>query len=156
MWTRYVKGWVSMTSTAQLQTELEKYARMAYPINVVADEDGGYVVVYPDLPGCITQVETLEEIPAMAREILELWVESELELGHSIPPPSYPEEYSGKFNLRLPRSLHRRLAESAEREGVSLNQYVVSLLEAGDAVARIEERLDGLEAALIRKARRAG
>ena len=135
---------------------LAEHLATLYSFNIVADEDGGYVVKYPDLPGCITQVDTLEEVPAMAREIFELWVESELEVGHSIPPPTYPEEYSGKFNLRLPKSLHRRLAKGAEREGVSLNQYVVSLLEAGDAVSRIEERLDGLEAALIRKERRAG
>lgn len=144
-----------MTSSAHVQEELQKYLSMDYPINIVADQDGGYVVLYPDLPGCITQVETLEEVPAMAREIFELWVESELEVGHDIPPPSYPEEYSGRFNLRLPRSLHRRLAESAEREGVSLNQYVVSVLESGDALRRIEARLDGLEAALIRQERRA-
>lgn len=145
-----------MTSAAKVQAELKKYMAMDYPINLVADEEGGYVVIYPDLPGCITQVETLEEVPAMAREVLELWVESELEVGHSIPPPSYPEEYSGKFNLRLPKSLHRRLAESAEREGVSLNQYVVSLLESGDALHRLEERLDGIEAALTRSVRKAG
>ena len=145
-----------MTSPAQVRSELEKYLAMAYPINIVADEDGGYVVSYPDLPGCITQVDTLDEMPSMAREIFELWVESELEVGHDIPPPTYPEEYSGKFNLRLPKSLHRRLAESAERDGVSLNQYVVSLLEAGDAVSRIERRLDGLEKPLLRKERRAG
>lgn len=145
-----------MTSAAKVQAELKKYMAMDYPINLVADEEGGYVVIYPDLPGCITQVETLEEVPAMAREVFELWVESELEVGHSIPPPSYPEEYSGKFNLRLPKSLHRRLAESAEREGVSLNQYVVSLLESGDALHRLEERLDGIEAALTRSVRKAG
>lgn len=145
-----------MTSAAKVQAELKKYMAMDYPINLVADEEGGYVVIYPDLPGCITQVETLEEVPAMAREVLELWVESELEVGHSIPPPSYPEEYSGKFNLRLPKSLHRRLAESAEREGVSLNQYVVSLLESGDALHRLEERLNGIEAALTRSVRKAG
>lgn len=145
-----------MTSAAKVQAELKKYMAMDYPINLVADEEGGYVVIYPDLPGCITQVETLEEVPAMAREVFELWVESELEVGHNIPPPSYPEEYSGKFNLRLPKSLHRRLAESAEREGVSLNQYVVSLLESGDALHRLEERLDGIEAALTRSVRKAG
>jgi hypothetical protein len=62
-----------------------------------------------------------------------------------IPEPSYPEEYSGKFNLRIPRSLHRQLAESAERDGVSLNQYVAALLARGDAQAQVERRLDELK-----------
>lgn len=56
--------------------------------------------------------------------------------------PSHPEEYSGTFNLRLPRSLHRWFAESAERDGISLNQHVVSLRAEGtDALARVERRL---------------
>ena len=115
---------------------------LEYPFNVVADPDGGYVIVFPDLPGCMTQVETLDEIGPMADEIRRLWIETEFERGNDIPPPSYPEEYSGKFVARLPRSLHRSLAESAKQEGVSLNQYVVTLLARGDAQARIERRLD--------------
>lgn len=38
------------------------------------------------------------------------------------------EEYSGKFLVRLPKSLHRQLAEEAEREGVSLNQWITAIL----------------------------
>ena len=45
-------------------------------------------------------------------------------MGQAIPEPAPKEEYSGKFVVRLPRSLHRQLVESAEREGVSLNQLV--------------------------------
>jgi len=115
-----------------------------YTLNVIADPDGGYVIEYPDLPGCITQVETLEDVPAAANEIRELWIETQYEEGAEIPPPSYPEEYSGRFNLRIPRSLHRRLAESAAREGVSLNQYVMTLLDRNDALARVEQRIASL------------
>lgn len=110
---------------------LEYYIGLQYPFNVHADPDGGYVVVFPDLPGCMTQAEDLEELAPMAEDARTGWIETEYELGHDIPLPSHPEGYSGKFNLRLPRWLHRALAESAEREGVSLNQYVVSLLSRG-------------------------
>lgn len=117
---------------------------MEYPFNVIADPDGGYVVVFPDLPGCMTQVERLDEIGPMVEEVRRLWIETAYDQGLMIPLPSYPEEYSGKFNLRLPRSLHRALAQAADREGVSLNQYVVSLLARGDAQARLEARLTEL------------
>lgn len=127
---------------------LQEYLDLQYPFNVVADPDGGYVVIFPDLPGCMTQVERLDEIPAMAEDARRLWIETEYERGHEIPLPSYPEEYSGKFNLRLPRWLHRTLAEEAERQGVSLNQYVVTLLARGDAQARLERRLEEIEVAL--------
>ena len=121
---------------------LDQYLALEYPFNVVADPDGGYVILFPDLPGCMTQVEGLDDVGPMADEIRTLWIETEYERGAQIPLPSYPEEYSGKFVLRVPRSLHRDLAESAKREGVSLNQYVAVLMARRDAQARIERRLD--------------
>jgi predicted HicB family RNase H-like nuclease len=81
----------------------------------------------------MTQVEDASEIGQAAEEVRRLWITTEHEDGSEIPLPSYPEEYSGKFNLRIPKSLHRRLAEAAEREGVSLNQCVVSLLSGASA-----------------------
>ena len=123
---------------------LADYLAMEYSLRVIADPDGGYVIEFPDLPGCMTQIEHLDEVGSMATEIRELWIETEYELGHDIPLPTYPEEYSGKFNLRLPRSLHRQLAEAAEADGVSLNQYVVMLLTRGvtaDVLSRASLRL---------------
>jgi antitoxin HicB len=127
---------------------LEEYLELNYPFRVDADPDGGYVITFPDLPGCMTQVEDVGEIGAAAEEVRRLWIMTEYEDAAEIPLPSYPEEYSGKFNLRLPKSLHRRLAALAEREAVSLNQLAVSLLAAGDAVSRagIQEQKADLSA----------
>ncbi len=118
---------------------------MQYPFNAIADEESGYVILFPDLPGCMTQVEEIAEIPAMAESVRRLWIGAEYDRGTEIPLPSYPEEYSGRFNLRIPKSLHRQLSESAECDGVSLNQYVTALLAAGDARTRID-RQPGLSA----------
>jgi predicted RNase H-like HicB family nuclease len=123
---------------------LDDYLALPYPFTVLPDEAGGYFIEFPDLPGCMTQVDRAEEIGPMADEIRALWLETTFEQGLDIPPPSYPAEYSGRFVLRLPRSLHRTLAEAAAREGVSLNQYAVVLLARNDAVARIERRVDDL------------
>jgi hypothetical protein len=60
----------------------------------------------------------------MIREAMQLWLEVALEEGIPIPEPRPEEDYSGKFVVRVPRSLHRELVEHAEREGVSLNQYI--------------------------------
>lgn len=134
---------------------LADYLALEYPFHVLADPEGGYVVIHPDLPGCMTQFDDLAQLPAMVTEARELWIESEYERGNDIPEPSYPESYSGKFVARLPRSLHRTLAEQAERDGVSLNQHVVALLSAGtatnDLAARLDDlgaRIDGLSARL--------
>lgn len=125
--------------------QLSEYLAVEYPFHVIADPDGGYVILYPDLLGCTMQVEYLDEIGPMAEEIRHLWIKAQYEQGEAIPPPAYPEEYSGKVVLRIPRSLHRSLAESAEGDGVSLNQYVATLLAQRDVQRRVERRLDGLE-----------
>src|SRR3954464_7337888 len=119
--------------TATSRKSLDEYLPLQYPLQVIADPDGGYVVLFPDLPGCMTQVETLAEVPAMADDARKLWISSAYDQGLDIPLPSYPEEYSGRFNLRIPRSLHRTLAEEAQADGMSLNQYVATLLARRDA-----------------------
>jgi predicted RNase H-like HicB family nuclease len=110
---------------------LNWHLNQPYPYTVVPDPEGGYVIFFPDLPGCMMQVETAEEIAPMADEIRALWIETEFERGHEIPLPSGSTDYSGKFLVRVPRSLHRTLAESAERDGVSMNAYVTMLLARG-------------------------
>lgn len=130
---------------------LDEYLALQYPFQVIADPDGGYVMVFPDLPGCMTQAETMDQIPVMAEDARHAWISVAYEDGDDIPLPSYPEEYSGKFNVRLPKSLHRRLAEGAERQGVSLNQYVLELLARGDAQVSAERALAALEGRLVQK-----
>ena len=133
-----------MRTRTDKREALSHYLSLQYPINVVADPDGGYVALFPDLPGCMTQAESLGELATMAEEARDLWIETEYERGNEIPSPSYPEDYSGKFNLRIPKSLHRSLAEAAERDGVSLNQYVLMLLSRGDAQYRLERQIKEL------------
>ncbi|MFB2938825.1 type II toxin-antitoxin system HicB family antitoxin [Aerosakkonemataceae cyanobacterium BLCC-F154] len=107
---------------------LEYYLNLQYPVTLYPDPEGGYVAQIKDLPGCLTQGETLDETIANINEARELWIETAYESGDDIPLPSSEESYNGKLLLRMPKSLHRRLAEEAERENVSLNQYIVFLL----------------------------
>jgi predicted RNase H-like HicB family nuclease len=126
---------------------LSYYLGLEYPYTVMPDE-GSYFIKFHDLPGCMTQVEDPAEIAAMAEEIRTLWIEGEYEDGHDIPEPTYVSSYSGKFVVRLPRHLHRDLAESAEREGVSLNTYVTSLLAERNMTAQMDSRLARIERSL--------
>ena len=73
----------------------------------------------------------------MAEDARTGWIETEYEEGRNIPEPSF-QEYSGKFNVRIPKSLHRALADAAAQDGVSLNQYVVMLLSSGNAQVQLE------------------
>ena len=113
---------------------LEHYMALPYRVEVYPEEDGsGYTAIIPDLPGCMTCADTLAELWAMIEEAKQLWLEVALEDGDHIPEPRPVEvhEYSGKFVTRIPRSLHRQLAQRAKAEGTSLNQLVLSLLAEG-------------------------
>ncbi len=107
---------------------VEYYLNLRYPITITPDETGGYVAEIEDLPGCFTQGDTIEEVYANIEEARRLWIDVAYEDGQDIPEPRAEQEYSGKFNVRVPRSLHRKLDQIAKREGVSLNQYLVSTL----------------------------
>jgi len=103
---------------------------MALPYNIVFrrvnDESGAYYfATVQELDGCMSDGETLEEAYANIQEAMEGWIETKLDAGLPVPEPLGTDKYSGKFVVRLPKSLHRRLAVEAEKEGVSLNQYTL-------------------------------
>lgn len=113
---------------------LSDYMKMSYRMEIVEDKDeSGFVVSYPELPGCITCGETIEAAVANARDAKKEWLEAALEQGIKIQEPDDLEDYSGQFKLRIPRSLHKSLAEHSKREGISMNQYCVYLLSRNDA-----------------------
>ncbi|MGI8549972.1 MAG: Clp protease N-terminal domain-containing protein [Dehalococcoidia bacterium] len=129
-------------------TEHQRFTQVpeaeAFPLTVQPDADGGLSVSFPDLPGCVTHVTGLGEIEARARQARSKWLDSLDGESPAIRAPSEDEEYSGRFNLRLPRSLHHWLAEAAAAEGVSLNLYVATLLARGDSQSRLDRRLEDL------------
>lgn len=114
---------------------LNDYMAMPYRMEIVEDRDeGGFVISYPDLPGCITCGETIELAVANAVDAKKAWFEAALEEGIEIREPDSLDKYSGQFKLRIPRSLHRRLAEHSQKEGISMNQYCVYLLSRNDVI----------------------
>jgi antitoxin HicB len=116
---------------------LEYYLSLKYPVSIEEAPEGGYFIQVKDLPGCYSQGETVEEALTNIEEARRLWLASMYEDGNDIPSPGAAEkQYSGKFNVRIPRSLHRQLDKMAEKEGVSLNHFLVSTLSR--AVGREE------------------
>ena len=97
-------------------------------------DDELWVAEVPDLPGCSTHGITQFEALTNAQDAIFEWIDTAREKGWPIPEPRDNVEYSGKFLLRIPKSLHRRLALLAEQEGVSLNSYVTCLLSMNSSV----------------------
>jgi predicted RNase H-like HicB family nuclease len=113
---------------------LSEYMEMSYRMEIVEDkEEGGYVASFPELPGCISCGETIEAAIANVNDAKKAWIEAAIESGIHINEPDSLDNYSGQFKLRIPRSLHRTLAERAKQEGISMNQYCVYLLSKNDA-----------------------
>ena len=114
---------------------INEYLSLPYRMEIVPDVDeGGFVVSYPDLPGCLSSGETLEQAIANAADAKRAWLEAAIEDGITISEPDSLDEYSGQFKLRIPKSLHRSLAEHSKREGISMNQYCLYLLARNDAI----------------------
>lgn len=118
---------------------VEYYMNLPYRIEIQPDPDeGGYAVRYPDLPGCITVGETINDALANAEDAKRAWLSDALEEGIRIAEPNEADNYSGQFKLRIPKSLHRLLAEHAKAEGTSMNQYCLYLLSRNDALKATE------------------
>ncbi len=112
---------------------LNEYMKLNYRMEIVEDtEEGGFVVSYPELPGCITCGETIESAAANALDAKKAWLEAAIDENIEIYEPDSLENYSGQFKIRMPRSLPRSLAEHSKREGISMNQYCVYLLAKND------------------------
>lgn len=103
---------------------------------VWSDEDEGYVATSPEFEDLSAFGATAAEAVAELESVVEAAVEAHRASGWALPEPERVRPYSGQLRLRLPRSLHARLAEEAERDGVSLNTLIVSRLSlrAGEAV----------------------
>lgn len=117
----------------EVERKVQELLRRPYRMVVRGDPEEGYLATAPELPGCVTAGETPEEAMALLRDAMYGWLVVAVERGDAVPEPAGepPQGYSGKFVLRVPKSLHRRLAERAEEEGVSLNQFALTCLALG-------------------------
>lgn len=106
---------------------LKDYMALDYPMEVTRDEFG-YFVRIPDLPGCESSGENLDEAIASIEEAKEAWIGVALEAGRSIPRPRGEDDYSGKFVVRVGPTIHRDLVRIAALEGMSLNALVTTVL----------------------------
>lgn len=93
-----------------------------------AAEGSGYMIEFPDLPGCISDGETIEEAMINGNDAITCWVDAAKHAKRVIPKPGEYEKQSGKWVQRVPKSIHLRLVAKAEEEGVSLNTLVITLL----------------------------
>jgi antitoxin HicB len=120
---------------------LEYYLALKYPMEIVED-DGRFVAAVPDLPGCFSFGDTLDEAAKNLESTKRLWLKGALESAQLIPEPTCLADFSGKFVLRIPRSLHCSLDREARKQGISLNQYIAHMLSERHRVIDVETTIE--------------
>jgi len=112
-----------------------------------SEEDDGFIATSKELPGLsafgAAPDQALREFLTAAKAYLESWKAS----GKHSPVPDVITPYSGQLRVRMPKSLHRDLAATAENDGVSLNTLIVALLSGhlgGNAVGKKDSLAVGL------------
>jgi|ERR1039458_8471349 antitoxin HicB len=109
--------------SARTNRKADEYRITIRPLS--KDEGGGYLVEYPEIPGCMSDGETIEEAIENGREALRDCLEVFKESGRKAPPPGIE---AAQWRQRLPRTLYLKLTEQAKSEGVSINSLVTAMI----------------------------
>jgi antitoxin HicB len=120
---------VKTASNEDVIARAEALMRNPYARLVVPEKDGSFRAEIVEFPGCIATSESAAGALASVENAAVSWVVAAIESGQEIPQPiELSNDYSGKFVLRIPKSLHKKASLTAEREGASLNQYITTAL----------------------------
>lgn len=122
----------SKPDAAHMQPKtLEEYVALPYTVEILHDRSGertGWFARVVELPGCMTQADTFDELEVMVQDAMQAWIVTALDAGLPVPEPDTGEEYTDQVTVRVPRFLHRELAAAAARDGLSLSAYITATL----------------------------
>jgi len=114
-----------------MEKNLEYYLNLPYTRELIPEPEGGWFIRIKELPGCMSQGDNEEEALEMIKDAMRGWLTAEIKAMSEIPEPRKESDFSGKFVVRVSKSLHKKIYEAANADGVSLNQWIsTSLAEA--------------------------
>lgn len=125
--------------------------KLVYPACFYPEEDGGYSVEVPDLKGCITQGNSLEEAIQMAEDAALGWLLTSIEDGEELPSPSnirdvkleqkngfvslllldlavYSQKYGTRKSIKKTLTIPMWLNERAEKCGINFSKTLQDAL----------------------------
>jgi antitoxin HicB len=117
--------------SGRYSSAVDRYVDLPYHISVTQDEEGDsgqWIAAAEELPDCANRGDTAEEAIAGLKDAMAAWIAAALKEGRDIPEPRSAASHSGRLLLRMPRTLHAALVAAAERENVSLNQFITDSL----------------------------
>ncbi len=110
-----------------MKKDLKYYLNLEYTIRIKKNPDGSFFGEVEEIPGCLTEGDNETQVLEMLEDAKLSWIKVALDRKINIPEP-INDEFSGKFNIRLPKFLHRKLAYRAKEENISLNTLVTATL----------------------------
>lgn len=129
-----------------MNKKVDEYIQEPYTRILIPNDDGTFSAEILEFSGCFADGNTANEAMENLAKAAKSWIEACLEQGLEIPKPFMNQDFSGKVALRLPRSLHRQAVRFAERDGISLNQFLVSAVAARvgaeDSFARLIDKFE--------------
>jgi len=114
--------------TPSKESGIQQYLELPYTRELVREDDGTWFARILEFPGCMTTGDTQQEALEMLDDAMNAWLRARLEDRETIPEPVATDDFSGRFVVRVTKSLHRDLVRAAERNGVSLNLFVATTL----------------------------
>ena len=125
-----------------MKNEIMEILKAPYSRILIPDEDGeSFSAEILEFPGCIAQGNNPTEAFVNLEKAAKAWIQASLDNGLEIPSPAMNQGYSGKIALRIPRSLHRRAAQFAERDATSLNQFLITAIASRIGAEEYHTRL---------------
>ena len=134
-----------MEKIIKKKKDIEYYLNLPYQYVVIPEESGGFSIKVKELPGCNAFGENIDEAYKNIKESMKIWLSEVIKQKLEIPLPESLKDYSGKFIIRISKSLHKKLVESAEKENISLNQYIQTLLIQGEQILNIKKELENIK-----------
>ena len=112
-------------SKAIIKSKDTHFTAEEYTFSVVwSDDDKAFIGRVVEFPSLAAHGDTQEKALVEIRTVVEFVLEDLAAENEDVPVPLSRKNFSGKLNVRMPKSLHRQLAAESEREGVSLNNWI--------------------------------
>ena len=110
--------------------DLDRQIDQPYHIELVKSDapGGGWTARVEELAGCTAEGATPEEAATGVQEAMRALIADAVAAGREVPKPRSAASHSGRLLVRMPQSLHAELARAAERDEISLNQFITSSL----------------------------
>jgi predicted RNase H-like HicB family nuclease len=128
-------------TAVSIQKRPEDYLKEPYARILIPESEGGFSAEVLEFPGCFAEGKTADEAFHNLEEAAKSWIEVAVGQQQDIPPPSANHGFAGKVALRISRDLHRLAVRKAQRDGISLNQCLVTAIAAWVGADNLVEHL---------------